>query len=189
MTQRNAAANPGPGRPRAYDETAVLDAALDQFWRRGYEATSLDMLTEAMGISRSSFYAAFGSKRAVLLAAVERYAAAGRDRLDAIGSGAPELLSALANPQGGPRGCLLVNCITELAPEDPEIAAIGRAHLDHVEALFARALAPDHPETAADLARALTALALGAMTMRKSGVPADRIAASLEAARALMALG
>jgi TetR/AcrR family transcriptional repressor of nem operon len=186
MTRTAADAHAGPGRPRAFDEGAALEAALQLFWREGYEAASLDRLTEAMGISRSSFYAAFGSKRAVLTAAVERYAAAGRARLEAIGPDAPALLAALANPEGGPQGCLLVNCITELAPHDAEIAALGRAHLAAIEALFARALSPDRPEVAADRARALTALALGAMTMRRSGVPPARIAASLAVADAII---
>lgn len=177
----------GPGRPRAFDRDAALEAALGLFWRQGYEAASLDKLTEAMGISRSSFYAAFGSKHAVLIAALDAYTARARAALAEVGPGAADLLAAIANVRGGPQGCLLVNCVTELAPHDPEVAARGREHLDHIQALFARMLSPEVPEAALPQARALTALALGALTLRKSGTPPAQIEATLAAAAPLLA--
>ena len=62
------------GRPRSFDLNQALDRALQVFWRKGYEGTSLSDLTEAMGINRPSLYAAFGDKEALFRKALDRYA-------------------------------------------------------------------------------------------------------------------
>lgn len=65
-----------PGRPRGFDRTAAVDAAVQLFWALGYEAASLALLREAMGdISAASFYAAYGSKEALFTEVVDRYLA------------------------------------------------------------------------------------------------------------------
>ena len=61
------------GRPRAFDIEQALDQALQVFWHKGYEGTSLSDLTEAMGINRPSLYAAFGNKEALFRKALDRY--------------------------------------------------------------------------------------------------------------------
>src|SRR6476659_2545331 len=63
------------GRPRAFCMDKALDAALDLFWRKGYEGTSIVDLTEAMGINPPSLYAAFGGKEALFRQALDRYEA------------------------------------------------------------------------------------------------------------------
>jgi AcrR family transcriptional regulator len=63
------------GRPRSFDRDAALDAATLLFWRQGYAATSIAELCQAMGIGSPSLYAAFGSKEALYLEALKRYAA------------------------------------------------------------------------------------------------------------------
>lgn len=60
-------------RPRAFDDTVALDACVDQFWDRGFHATSTDDLCERAGLSRSSLYNAFGKKRDVYLRGIRRY--------------------------------------------------------------------------------------------------------------------
>jgi AcrR family transcriptional regulator len=61
------------GRPRMFDVNAALDAAVEIFWRHGYEGSSIAMLIKAMGISIPSLYAAFGNKDELFRRAVERY--------------------------------------------------------------------------------------------------------------------
>jgi len=61
------------GRPRGFDENAALEAAMRVFWEKSYEGASLSDLTSAMGINKSSMYAAFGDKAALFRRAMERY--------------------------------------------------------------------------------------------------------------------
>ncbi|WP_428641515.1 TetR/AcrR family transcriptional regulator [Roseibium sp.] len=181
----------GPGRPRNFDEAAALEAAMNVFWQKGFEATSLDDLTKAMGLSRSSFYGAFGDKQSLFLRAVQHYSNNGIRTLrqvaqtaggDAIGA----MMEAISDPKGGTKGCLLVNCITELAPHDEKVAELGRRHLESIEEIFAKALNPENPEAVRDKARAYSSLAIGTLALRKAGIPADRIADTLKQARTVL---
>jgi len=61
------------GRPRSFDREQALESAMEVFWRKGYDATSISDLTEAMGINPPSLYAAFGDKEKLYLEAVEYY--------------------------------------------------------------------------------------------------------------------
>ena len=178
----------GPGRPRAFDEAEALEKALCVFWHKGYETASLDDLTKAMGLSRSSFYGAFGNKQALFHKALRHYSRRALKTLrevadtggeDPVGS----ILEALANPQGGRDGCMLINCLTELAPHDDEVAALGRHHLESIDEIIARALEPSDPAQALDKARAYSCLAIGTLALRKAGVPAEQISQTLKQAR------
>jgi len=60
-------------RPREFDETDVLDRALNAFWARGYDATSIEDLVEATGLGRASLYGAFGDKEQLFQRALARY--------------------------------------------------------------------------------------------------------------------
>lgn len=64
---------PERGRPRTFDRTVVLRRAVEVFWVKGYEGSSISDLTAAMGINSPSLYAAFGSKEALFLEAIELY--------------------------------------------------------------------------------------------------------------------
>ena len=61
------------GRPREFDTDRALDAALALFWRHGYEGTSLSALTDAVGVTPTSLYAAFGNKEQLFTKVVDRY--------------------------------------------------------------------------------------------------------------------
>jgi len=121
-------------RPVEIDRDAAFRVARDLFWRRGYVATSLGELLDAMGISRSSFYAAFGGKRALFEAVLDDYRARTADilaRIDAREAGLDALGAFLARtivePTGEERrrGCLLVNSVIELEAVDAGLHARG----------------------------------------------------------------
>ncbi len=61
------------GRPREFDAETALDRAMNVFWQHGYEGASLTDLTSAMGISRTSMYAAFGNKEQLFARVLQRY--------------------------------------------------------------------------------------------------------------------
>lgn len=63
----------GPGRPRSFNEDEALDRAIGIFWKQGFDATSLDDLSDAMRLGRPSIYGAFGDKRALFLRVLRRY--------------------------------------------------------------------------------------------------------------------
>lgn len=137
-------------RQKEFDREQVLDRALDAFWHRGYEATSVQELVDCMGIGRGSLYDTFGDKRTLFLATLDRYQAVTvapvLQLLDAPGSGLEairEVFQGLvrdATACAERRGCLLTNAAVELAPHDPEIRARISANLAQVEAAFHRAV-------------------------------------------------
>jgi AcrR family transcriptional regulator len=108
------------GRPRTFDTDQALDRALEVFWRKGYEGTSICDLTAAMGINPPSLYAAFGNKEALFRRALDRYAETkgafvhealaartAREGITAILHGTARSLTDKSNPAG----CLLVQGI------------------------------------------------------------------------------
>ena len=130
------------GRPRQYDAKAALDAALLEFRRRGYTATSLDQLSEATRMARPSLYAAFGNKRSIYFQAIARYvedSAELRNRVlieerslpKALGGYFKMLVAVFSEGDDRPLGCPILSVITEEAATDPMIcaelvAALGR---------------------------------------------------------------
>ncbi len=184
MPKKSADARVPLGRPRGFDADAALHIAMDVFWQQGYEATSLDALSHAMGLSRSSFYACFGSKHALLMAAVRTYAdsryAALTERVAACADpreAVRAMLAVIADVDGGTRGCLFVNAVAELAPGDDALVAFAQSHTARVGALKTTTLCRlgCGEAEASERAGALLALVMGATTLRKTGVPPSQL--------------
>ena len=137
-------------RPKAFDEQQALAAAMEVFWRAGYERASVDVLLSAMGISKQSLYDTFGDKRALYLKALayyrdqtltsmrELFASARKTR-----DGFSRLLLGLSaeSEEQHARGCLLLSANLERDTSDRVIAAFLRDNQASVEQIFATAIA------------------------------------------------
>lgn len=128
------------GRPREFDIDAALDKAIVIFSERGYYGTSIADLSSALELTAGSIYKAFDDKRAVFVAALERYITlrterlqqalqptrTGRERVRTVLA----LYAASSYEDEGRRGCLIVSSAVELAMSDPEIAERVARSLD-----------------------------------------------------------
>jgi TetR/AcrR family transcriptional repressor of nem operon len=135
-------------RVKAFDEQRAIDAAVDCFWARGYEATSVRDLADSMGIGGTSLYNAYGDKRALFARSLERYANRSmRERIarleashrpkQAIRAFVAEIVDrSLKDPDR--KGCLLINSALDVAPHDTEIGAVVAGYLDEIRAFFRR---------------------------------------------------
>ncbi|MCG6493803.1 TetR/AcrR family transcriptional regulator [Kitasatospora sp. A2-31] len=193
-------------RTKEFDPDAALQSALELFWRRGYEATSMADLVDELGIARASLYATFGSKRELYLRALERYG----EQCD------PGLLAELSQPgpvlpavravvrryarescedaeSGLRRGCFVTNAAVEVAPRDPDAARRVAASLGHLETVLTAALVraeaqrelPEGRDPRA-LARMLLVLLQGMRVIGKAGDGSARLRDAAEQALALL---
>jgi TetR/AcrR family transcriptional regulator, transcriptional repressor for nem operon len=135
-------------RTKEFRPEEALDAAVQLFWRRGYEATSMRDLLDGMGIGRGSFYDTFGDKHALFLASLDRFEEVRTAWIDEAleGSGLGGIEEVFRRTIEGMvrfeprRGCLLANTAVELAPHDPEVAARISRHVRRTEEAFVGAL-------------------------------------------------
>ncbi|HLL37570.1 MAG TPA: TetR/AcrR family transcriptional regulator [Streptomyces sp.] len=191
-------------RSKEFDPDAVLQSALELFWQRGYEATSMADLVEHLGIGRASIYATFGNKRDLYLKALDRYGQ----------SQNPLLLRELSQP--GPAlpavravvrrfateamddarraaGCFITNTAAELAPHDTAAARRVELSWEHVETLLHSALVraqaqgelPEERDPRA-LARMLLVLMQGLRVVGKASSDPARVRDAAEQALALL---
>lgn len=115
------------GRPRAFDRALALRRAMEVFWEHGYEGTSLQALTSAMGINAPSLYAAFGGKEALFREAVALYSEQEGPLTRAALTEAPTAREAVARvlrdgaiaytEPGRPSGCMIVLAATTYTPK------------------------------------------------------------------------
>lgn len=178
------------GRPRAFDPHAALDAAIDTFWRHGYESTGMAELTAAMNISRPALYRAFGDKAQLFRTALDRYVSRNMAYVEGAlaKSTAREVAGAFltGNAQavtapGQPPGCLSVQAmVTDEADAFSLLAENRRTIQDRLTNRFRQAITDgDLPadEDPDELARFLITVSTGFAIRAADGETRDALTA------------
>jgi TetR/AcrR family transcriptional repressor of nem operon len=188
--------------PKRFDETEVLEKAMNAFWLRGYSALGMSELTREMGISRQSLYDTFGSKRELFIRAIEHYRGNHLARaLSLLSRGGSDLdnvravvgfFADLALDERC-RGCLVANALVELGPHDEEIAQLLEETLGLLQSGVLEALerAREKGELSGDvpprvLAQALTNSMIGMAVTGKLRRGADAIHGAYSGALSLL---
>lgn len=118
------------GRPREFDPDVFLNTALECFWRNGYQATSMADLMKASGLASASIYKLYPDKRAIYLAALQRYMEDGNSRTakrnaemspEAALREMLEFVAQLSSAPLGEKGCFTIAAAIELLPGDEEV--------------------------------------------------------------------
>jgi TetR/AcrR family transcriptional repressor of nem operon len=118
-------------RTKDFDEDEVLKKAMNLFWHKGYNGTSMQDLVDGLGISRSSMYDTFGDKHTLFIRALENYKQMATTEMKAIVDNAPSAKAAIRRmfeltvnellSDDQHKGCFLVNAGVEMAPHDAEV--------------------------------------------------------------------
>lgn len=171
-------------RPREFDEQQALAAAIEVFWEKGYEATSISDLTSRMGIQRPSLYAAFGGKKELFETALTKYASMsfsyiqhGMRNASTVKIAFQGYFEGIIQGAGGGKpdfGCLCVNTMVELAPHDQSFARFTNDFQKKLAVLFQQTLEDgirtgelSNGLNAVAIARALSVSAVGlSVTMK-----------------------
>lgn len=172
-------------RPREFDMDTAVDGAMQIFWRLGYAATNLPDLLRAMGLTRGSFYKAFGDKHSAYLAALDRYDRTCINTAVALladpsrGTGTARLLQLFEGTEhedkAARRGCFVCNAMVEHGPGDALVVARTTAMSARLEGAIFDALndvpgiADDSEKSKHRKAAIITRLYLGAQAMSKTG--------------------
>ncbi len=193
----------GPGRPREFDVDEALDKAIRVFCERGYHATSIGDLAEAMELTQGSIYKAFKDKRAVFIAAFDRNKAVRNGRLaraiEAGETGLERIRKALAfyaessHGAEGVQGCLVVGSAAELAIFDEEVAQRVEASFERNETLMAELIRQGQADGSISAgidsratARLMLCLLQGMRVVGKTGRTRAEMAAVVEVAMRIL---
>lgn len=193
------------GRPREFDEQAVLGAAVQCFWRRGYEATSIRDLISGTGLTGASLYNAFGDKQAIYRRALDHYVEGSiGERIRRCESMEPraaieaffrEILTRSLNDEEC-KGCMLVNAALDVAPEDPGFRIAVADVLRRIEGFFLCSVKKGQADgsitssrPAEDLARHLLGVLMGVRVLARVRPDADLLVGVVDTALALLDLG
>lgn len=191
-------------RTKEFDPDAALRAALELFWQRGYEATTMADLVGHLGIGRASIYATFGNKHELYLKALDRYAETGNPQLlgelSQPGPALPAVRAVMrrfaaeaASDEKRLTGCFVTNTAAELAPHDNSAARRVEVSWEHVETLLHSALVraqaqrelPEDRDPRA-LARMLLVLMQGLRVVGKASSDPARVRDAAEQALTLL---
>jgi TetR/AcrR family transcriptional repressor of nem operon len=133
-------------RTKDFDEGEVLGKAIDIFWYKGYNGTSMQDLVDGLGISRSSLYDTYGDKHTLFVKALESYQNEASGQVCAIANGVgtskeiiKNLLQFIANgllSDQNHKGCFMLNAEIEVAPHDQEVSKLVCANDQQVEDAF-----------------------------------------------------
>jgi AcrR family transcriptional regulator len=191
-------------RPREFDEEAVLDAASEQFWSKGYAGTSMDAIAAATGLGKGSLYGAFGGKHQLFLRIFDTYCAriagAVADGLTGPDDGAYARLCAHIRAAAAGiaadrihRGCLLAKGAAELSEHDPDVTVRSRRTLERIATILADDIRAaqrqgdlDRATDADQLAILILAVLRGIEALGKAGIDADRLGSVAETAIGLL---
>lgn len=195
--------NSAPGRPREFDIDEAVESAMQVFWSRGYHATSLVDLIDGTGLSRGSLYKAFGDKRGLFIAALQRYIATAEERFSSrlqksapVKTGIRDLLmyfAELSCAHDGQRGCLVLATAIEMAPHDAEVTGYVQAIYDQMYRALVKAI--QHGQRNGEISAAIDAQATarlilcitnGMRVLGKTGVSAKEINAVVDTAMKLL---
>ena len=133
-------------RTKDFDENEVLTKAIQVFWHKGYNGTSMQDLVDGLGISRSSLYDTYTDKHTLFVKALESYQNSGAGKIQEIinNSGSAKdivkrLLEFATNELLGDKqqkGCFMVNAEVEVAPHDAEVNSLVCKHDQQMEEAF-----------------------------------------------------
>lgn len=176
---------------KQFDMDVVLDAAMVQFWRAGYADTSLDDLSKATGLNRSSIYSSLGDKDSLYLRCLDRYATrygeryeqalskAAEDPLRAIREFFEVTLNRIADP-GVPDGCLVAQTAMAIPVLSPDIAARATEALGLQRARLRTALRAAKVADADDFAVHLAAVNQSLAVMSRAGTSPKQLRAIVD---------
>lgn len=189
-------ANAAIGRPRLFDEEAVLSELTALFWRQGYGQTSMTDIVEASGVHKPSLYRTFGTKEELFATVLRRYLAerigmfAGM--IERAGPGVRgvhnflDLFEADAVSEHGRDGCLMVMASNELRGSLPgyDFSTDYRGAMrKQIEILIARVLPDETPDLVQARTDLLTTYLLGLQVIMRSGADAEEIHRHVNAMR------
>jgi AcrR family transcriptional regulator len=194
-------------RPRKFDEGDVVAAARDEFWSRGYAATSVDDLTSVTGLGKGSLYGAFGDKHGLFVRALDDYIGIALDGVRAqlrdptysaydrltrhIRAQAREIAADKSH-----RGCMMAKSAAELSATDETVErAVGHAYATWLTELVdcikeaQRDGAVDKTQNPQALATTVLAFMRGQEALHKAGVKSAQLKTSAEQMIALIPTG